>query len=168
MPDLIKWTTTQMKLGELIDWPENPRQLSEHDFEQIKRSIERFGFVDPLVVNKSGDLIGGHQRKRVLLAGGATEETLVDVRIPDRQLTKKEAEELGVRLNKNTGDWDFDMLANVFEVDTLLEWGFTEYELQIGEVIIPDFQPVDESEQPRLDQKKPVICPECGHEFWPG
>ena len=30
---------------------------------------------------------------------------------------------------------------------------------------VPDFQPVDESEQPRLDQKKPVICPECGNEF---
>ena len=53
-------------------------------------------------------------------------------------LTDKEVEELNIRLNKNTGNWDFDALANRFEVPDLLEWGFDERELQLAIPIIDD------------------------------
>jgi len=53
------------------------------------------------------------------------------VRVPERELTEREAEELAIRLNKNTGDWDFDALANNFELDDLLNWGFDKKELDI-------------------------------------
>jgi len=53
------------------------------------------------------------------------------VRVPERELTEREAEELAIRLNKNTGDWDFDALANNFELDDLLDWGFDKKELDI-------------------------------------
>jgi hypothetical protein len=124
-----------MRLGDLKDWAKNPRQLSEHDAKHITKSIELFGLADPLVVNVDGSLIGGHQRKRVMLADGSTPDTLVDVRIPSRQLTEREAEELAIRLNKNSGDWDFDKLANEFEVPDLLDWGFLERELGLDNPI---------------------------------
>ena len=124
-----------MRLGELQEWENNPRQLSKHDAEHIQRSIEEFGLADPLIVNADGSLIGGHMRKRVLLSNGAKPGDEVDVRYPDRQLTEREAEELAIRLNKNSGDWNWDTLANAFEVDDLLDWGFTEHDLGIDNPI---------------------------------
>lgn len=122
----ITWHTEQRRLGDLKEWAKNPRILSKHDAEHIGKSLEKFGVADPLIINLDGSLIGGHQRKRIL--GDA--EMLVDVRIPSRQLTEREAEELAIRLNKNSGDWDWDMLANQFEEGDLLDWGFTDEELK--------------------------------------
>ena len=51
-----------------------------------------------------------------------------------------------------------------FDMDLL---GFDGGELEELMGYVPDFQPVPEDEQPRLDEKKPVTCPECGHEFQP-
>jgi SAM-dependent methyltransferase len=56
----------------------------------------------------------------------------IDVRVPDRELTIDEARELNVRLNKNMGQWDFDVLANNFEIEDLKEWGFSDYELDLN------------------------------------
>jgi len=68
-------------------------------------------------------------RRKVMLHDGYKPGDLVDVRVPSRTLTEREAEELAIRLNRNQGDWDFDMLANSFDMDTLEEWGFEEDEL---------------------------------------
>jgi hypothetical protein len=165
---MIKWTTEQRKLKDLAEWPKNPRQLSQHDAEHIQRSIDKFGLADPLVVNADGRIIGGHQRKRImLLMDEYGEDAVIDVRIPSRQLTESEADELAIRLNRNSGEWDFDILANEFNVDELLDWGFSQFDLETHAVIVPDFQPVGIDEQSRLDQKAPVVCPECGCEFSP-
>ena len=68
----------------------------------------------------------------------------IDVRVPSRTLTDREVEELNIRLNKNTGSFDFDILANNFEVDDLLDWGFEPFELSIS---IPE---PTEQEEPLL------------------
>ena len=125
---MITWHTEQRRLGDLKEWDKNPRQLSEHDAKHIKTSMDKFGVADPLIINLDNSLIGGHQRKHIL----SNPETIVDVRVPDRQLNEREAEELAIRLNKNTGAWDFDLLANGFDVPDLIDWGFTEKELQLG------------------------------------
>ena len=128
---MITWVTEQRKLKDLNEWDKNPRQLSKHDAEEIAKSIHKFNLADPLVINTDNQIIGGHQRKRVMLSNGYKPDDLVDVRVPSRQLTEKEAEELNVRLNRNAGEWDFDMLANEFELDDLLEWGFTEADFDL-------------------------------------
>jgi len=66
---------------------------------------------------------------------------------PSRLLTDKEVEELNIRLNKNTGNWDFDALANGFEVPDLLEWGFDERELQLGGFDLDGNKPDDPGAQ---------------------
>ena len=48
----LTWTTEKIKLGDLVEWENNPVYLSDHDFEQIKISLERFGLVLPLVANR--------------------------------------------------------------------------------------------------------------------
>ena len=74
------------------------------------------------------------------------------------ELNPAKEKELNIRLNKNVGEWDWDALANYFDVGELTEWGFMDEELGV-------FEPVGIDEQPRLDEKKPVQCPECGNEF---
>ena len=140
---MITWTTEQRKLGELREWDKNPRQLSKHDADEIAKSIGKFNLADPLVINTDNQIIGGHQRKRVMLDNGYKPDDLVDVRVPSRQLTEKESEELNVRLNKNVASWDFDILANEFEVTDLLAWGFTEFDL--GLVVPEDYSDFDET-----------------------
>ena len=147
MSEPITWKTESRRLGDLIEWDKNPRQLSAHDAEHIGKSIRKFGLADPLIINLDNHLIGGHQRKHIL----SNPEQVVDVRVPSRQLTEAEAEELAIRLNKNTGAWDFDALANGFEVPDLLEWGFDERELQLGGFDLDGDKPDDPGAQ--IDNK---------------
>jgi DNA modification methylase len=126
----INWTLRTFRLDELTDYYKNPRSLSEKEFKQLKTSLDKFGMIDKPIVNadSANTIIGGHQRKHVLEASGVKE---IECWIPDRELSDKEVEELNIRLNKNTGAWDFDVLANEFELDDLLDWGFDKKDLDI-------------------------------------
>tara|TARA_Y100000401_G_C8317559_1_gene223404 strand:- start:176 stop:1411 length:1236 start_codon:yes stop_codon:yes gene_type:complete len=121
---------TQKQIDDLIFAEYNPRQLSDEQYKQLKDSISRFGLVDPIIVNKNKDrkgiIIGGHQRVKVAKTMGIDKVPCVEI-----DLTYDKERELNVRLNKNTGSWDFDVLANTFDIDELLDWGFDEKELQL-------------------------------------
>ena len=126
----INWTLRTFRLDELTDYYKNPRSLSEKEFKQLKTSLDKFGMIDKPIVNldSANTIIGGHQRKHVMEATGVKE---CECWIPDRELSEKEVEELNIRLNKNTGSFDFDILANEFELDDLLDWGFDKGELDL-------------------------------------
>ena len=95
----------------------------------LKRSINKFGIAEPLVINLDNVICGGHGRKKILEELKIDE---VDCYIPDRLLTDKEFEELNIRLNKNiAGEWDFNGLANEFEIEDLKDWGFEDFELEM-------------------------------------
>jgi len=119
-----------VKISELIPAPYNPRQLSKHDAIQLKKSLDEFGFIDPVIVNshpsRKNIIIGGHQRINIAKANGYTEVPVVYVPIEDI----KREQELNLRLNRNTGEWDWDKIANEFDVDFLKDVGFTDKELQ--------------------------------------
>lgn len=106
----------------------NPRKASEKSINDIKQSIKEFGLVEPIVVNSASNrhniIIGGHLRQRVAKMMGFTEMPVVYVNIPD---IKKERE-LNLRLNKNLGEWDYDLLAN-FDEEELNNVGFESEEL---------------------------------------
>jgi hypothetical protein len=168
----LTWTTIKYRLGDLLEYEQNPVMISERDAKELARSLNKFEHVLPYVAaapknGKAGlPLLDGHQRKMVELSlRKVSPNTLVDVRVPSRKLSDKEKQELMIRLRKNTGEFDFDKLANFFDVPDLLEWGFSAKDLEIAGIQVPVFQPVSVDEQGRLDQKKPVTCPECGHEF---
>lgn len=101
-------------------------------------------------------IIGGHQRVRTLKKMKVKE---VDVYIPDRDLTEAEVDELNIRLNKNTGTWDYDLLANEFELSDLIDWGFTSEEL-LGS--IDDDISITSKDETEKEKKK---CPHCGLEI---
>jgi len=134
--DKIKWTTKRVKLKDLIEWEKNPVKISKSDARELSKSINKFDHVIPYVAAAPANgakrlpLLDGHQRLMVeLQINKVSPGTLVDVRIPSRKLTEKEREEVVIRLRKNTGEWDFDKLADNFEIPDLLDWGFSEKEL---------------------------------------
>lgn len=121
-------------IDELIEAEYNPRQLKTHQYQQLKDSLTSFGFVDPVLVNvhkeRKNIIIGGHQRVKV-----ARDMGFVDVPCVELSLTPDQEKELNIRLNKISGEWDFDALANHFETEDLLEWGFDEKELSIDAAV---------------------------------
>lgn len=98
------------KVADLIPAEYNPRKdlkPGDPEYEKLKRSIEQFGYVEPVIWNKtSGRVVGGHQRLKVLLDMGVTEVECVIVELNDN---KEKA--LNVALNKISGEWDKDKLA---------------------------------------------------------
>ena len=87
----------------------NPRKdlkPGDIEYEKLKQSIQTFGYVEPVLWNKrTGNIIGGHQRFKVLVELGYTE---IDCVVLDMNLTDEKA--LNIALNKVSGDWDKDKL----------------------------------------------------------
>ncbi len=124
----MKWHVEIRKFSELKVHPSNPRKLSKHDGENLKKSLEKFGLVDRPVITKDGSIIGGHQRIALLKKMGHKE---VECLVPDEDMQSEDVSELLIRLNRAHGEFDYDILANEFDVKDLLDWGFTPEELTI-------------------------------------
>ena len=96
---------TELKAAEY-----NPRKdlkPGDPEFEKLKRSLEQFGYVEPVIWNKTtGNVVGGHQRLKVLQTLGYTEVDCVVV-----ELDSEKEKALNIALNKISGDWDKDKLA---------------------------------------------------------
>ena len=149
-----------------IPYARNARVIPESAVAKVAGSIHEFGFRQPIVVDESGVIIAGHtrllaaerlglERVPVVVAAGLTPAQVKAYRLADNR-TGQEAtwdmELLGIELEELAG-LDIDLLLTGFDG---------------AELLMPsDFSPVGEDEQPRLDQKNPVVCPECGHEFTP-
>ena len=115
------------KLSELKPAPYNPRQSNAEQEKQLKISLEKFGVVEPIIFNKqTGYIVGGHFRIRELKKLGYKEIECVIV-----DLNEADEKELNIRLNANTGSWDWDELANNWDSELLSDWGLE----------IPGFEP---------------------------
>ena len=141
------------EINSLIFAEYNPRQLTKDQYQNLKDSITRFGLVDPIIVNSNKDrkniIVGGHQRVKV-----AKDMDIEYVPVLEVDLTYEKERELNIRLNKNTGEWDMDNLANFFDMDELVEWGFDEDEL-----VLPEEEPIagltDDDDVPEVEES---IC----------
>ncbi len=117
-----------VRIDELNATPYNPRRWSKDAIAQLTKSIEEFGLVDPILVNsaetRKNIVIGGHFRLKVTKDLGYSEVPVVYIDLPD---VEKE-QELNIRLNKNLGDWDWDLLAE-FDQTFLDTIGFSSEEI---------------------------------------
>lgn len=122
-----------LKAAQLRAAPYNPRrdlQPEDAEYQKLRRSIEEFGYVEPIIWNeRTGNVVGGHQRLKVLLEQGAEEIEAVVV-----DLDEKEEKILNVLLNKVKGRWDIgklaDLLEQLNEAGEMEVTGFEEWELQ--------------------------------------
>jgi DNA modification methylase len=137
-----------MKLADLIPADYNPRKAlkpGDREYEKLRRSLEEFGCVDPLVWNvRTGRIVGGHQRLTVMLDLGWTEAEVSVVDLPEE---KEKA--LNIALNKISGEWDMDRLRELLveleasDIDVTLT-GFDTEELA-------DILPKDQDREPEED-----------------
>tara|TARA_R100000664_G_scaffold32259_1_gene46865 strand:- start:425 stop:1429 length:1005 start_codon:yes stop_codon:yes gene_type:complete len=117
----------KIKINKLKPAEYNPRQITKSQFNQLKDSIAKFGLVDPIIINQNGNIVvGGHQRLKAMQQLNHKEIECVVL-----DLTPEEEKELNIRLNKNGGEWDFDLLSN-FDIEELKDWGFKEIELGLN------------------------------------
>lgn len=141
-----------IKLSDLKSNPDNPREIQEDKFEDLKKSLKEFPEMmelRPIVVDKDNIVLGGNMRLKAL-------QQLGHNKIPDEwvkradELTDEQKREFIIKDNQPYGKWDFDKLANEWEVDDLIDWGFSEEELQIEQEIEEDEVPeVDEESEPK-------------------
>jgi hypothetical protein len=168
----------------------HPRNPKDHDIGAISRSVGRFGFTSPVIVDeRTGYLVAGHGRIDTLAqlkAQGKEPPANVKADKGDWLVpvvrgvafnSDAEIEAYLVADNRLTmlGGWNEPELAGLLQdlaaQDTaLLEaTGYDADDLQaLLFQLNPSFDPVGLEDQPRLDQKKPVVCPHCGQEFVPG
>lgn len=102
----------------------NPRACTPEEEKHIEQSLLEYGQVDPLIANNARNrmnfLIGGHQRWRIMKKLGYKFVSVVYVTIS----SPKKEKQLNLRLNRNTGHWDWDKLRELFDIELLEDVGF--------------------------------------------
>jgi len=124
----LTWSTEKRKVSELKGYSKNPRQISKDQFQHLCDSIEKFDYVELVAIDLDNTIIAGHMRIKALKKLKRGSE-IIEVRVPSRKLTQEEFDEYLIRSNKNTGEWDNDILANQWDALDLLKYGFTEEQL---------------------------------------
>jgi len=156
-------------INEINPAPYNPRKdlkPGDAEYEKLKKSITEFDMVEPLILNKRGNvLIGGHQRLKVLKEMGRKE---VEVSVVDLPPAKEKA--LNLALNKISGEWDMPKLKDLLETLDSGELGdieITGFDLKEIENLMVQFhipednKPIDEDAM--KDTKNE--CPKCGFQW---
>jgi hypothetical protein len=128
---MIQWRNEQRRLRDLIPWERNPRQIKRNQAKRLIDSFNSFGQVEMIAIGPNNEVYNGHQRLQVLMQTYGPDYE-VSVRVASRPLDEKEREKLVVYLHRGAvGEWDFDLLANEFDLEDLLEWGFEEKDFGI-------------------------------------
>jgi ParB-like chromosome segregation protein Spo0J len=141
-----------MKTGELNPAVYNPRKKlmpNDVEYQKIKRSIQEFGYIDPIIVNKNGTIIGGHQRYKVLSELGYLDIDCVMV-----DLDEEHEKALNIALNKISGEWDMPQLKDLLsELDSgnidieITGFGLDEIEKLMLDSAKPEKQEVEFTEE---------------------
>lgn len=130
----------------------NPRRElkpGDPEFQNIQRSLKEFGYVDPIIINKDGTIIGGHQRASVLKSLGYTEADCIVV-----DLGKQDEKALNIALNKIGGQWDMSLLRDALQDLTLspVEVNATGYSDDELSVILGDVMLEKQHEESPIDR----------------
>lgn len=134
------------KLEDLKKLPNNPRIIKKDDMERLKQSIKDnpdYFEARPIILsNRTGDLVilAGNQRYEAAKALGMSEVPTFLL----EGLTEEREREIIIRDNVSNGDWDFDILANEFDIDDLEKWGVDNIKKSI-------------SDEKNIEEKPPTI-----------
>ena len=158
--------------NELIPYEKNAKTHPQGQIEKLARLIENYGFPESksILVNSGKVIVAGHGRRLAAIACGLTQ-------VPYQIVTDLSgADEIAMRIADNAvaeSDWDYGLLKDDlmqldeqdFDIDLLAlnDAHLQECQFDVGDT--PDFEPVDPETQGRLDEKAPIVCPKCGHEW---
>jgi len=132
----------KVKISEVKRNPNNPRLIKDYKYKKLVKSIKDFPNMlelRPIVVDEDMVILGGNMRYRASVDAGLNE---VWIKVADN-LTEDQKKEFIIKDNSNFGEWDWDMLANEWDVDSLGEWG-----LDLPAVYF------DDDEEPEFDEEE--------------
>ena len=162
----IKWHIEKRNINDLKHFENNPRTASKENLNKLNESIKSIGMAQPINITLDNVVLSGNMRLEVLKQQGVEE---VEVYVPDTQLTERQQKEIVIRMNSNiAGDWDYDLLANEWEVEDLQTWGVDipvyeeenektknkEHGKLINDFIIPPFSVFDTRQGYWQDRKR--------------
>ena len=185
----------KVDINELISPEYNPRQITDNEMEKLKNSINEFGYVVPIIVNKHNNhIVGGNQRCLALKQLGYTMIDVIYIDEPD--INKEKA--LNIRLNNLSGEWDTNKLQNILDDLKLQEFdvSLTGFDIEVQKFEFDDNSPIynvpssdivdmkseDQEEtideiyfeipddEPEYDESiadtvESITCPRCGYEL---
>ena len=128
----LEWHNEKRKVKDLVPFEYNPRILTEEKKQRLVKSLEKFNLAEVPAINTNNKIIAGHQRVKVLIQLDRGDE-VIDVRVPNRELTEEEFKEYNITSNVPAGFWDADALEEHFDDIDLEALG-----LYIGEIDVPD------------------------------
>jgi len=135
--------------------------LSQKSHDELLDSFKEFDYVELIAINKDGTILAGHQRVHIMLELGWA-DTEIEVRVPSRLLTAKQANRYLIRSNKAVGDWDYEILKDMVDFDELKELGFNDKDFQIEDWESNLDDSVDEDEKDELEETVKIVC-QKGH-----
>lgn len=127
MKTQLVWHTGKRRVNDLIPQDNNPRKITDKQMSDLQKNLKRFNLVEIPAVDHNNKILAGHQRIKALQLLGRGEE-LIDIRLPNRKLTKSESERYLIASNALGGDWDTEALKS-FDLDLLTDIGFDSAEL---------------------------------------
>lgn len=169
----------RVKITDLKENPDNPRTISEKEFAKLVKSIRDFPEMlrlRPIIIDKNNVVIGGNMRLKACVSLGLKEVPIIRA----NKLTKAQIDQFVIKDNTNFGEWDWEVLANAWEVKDLVEWGVPtpEYDSAFAPRNEPQFESLyetNESIESRARElavamvaeinTRDMTCPECGHEY---
>lgn len=154
----------------------NPNRHTQQGLGQLEAAMDRQGYVAPMTAAADGTVLDGNARLEksatkfpgvepiIVRHDGTRPVVMIRTDISDADVPL--ARDIIVSANR-VAHVDLDMDPDVLRAFAADGLDLALYEFAEGFITMPDFQPVGEDEQGRLDQKKPVTCPGCGLEFVP-
>ena len=137
-----------MKVSDIKLNPDNPRIIKDDKFKKLVKSMQEFpemAEVRPVVINEHNVILGGNMRFKAMVEAGWNDIPVTKV----KGWTKEQEQEFIIKDNVSGGEWDWDQLANGWDVQDLDEWGLD----------VPGFAgdvEVEEDEAPDVSQEPPV------------
>ena len=139
-----------MLINEIKPNPNNPRIIKDHKFKQLVKSIQDFPQMlelRPIVIDENNMVLGGNMRLKACIEAGLTDVPVIHA----NNLSEAQKKEFIVKDNVGYGEWDWDALANEWNIEDLDNWGLD----------IPAFANND-IEQPKDNAIGGKTCPNCG------
>jgi hypothetical protein len=132
-----------LNITDLVQNEENPRLIKEAKFRKLVSSIKEFPEMlelRPIVVDENNVVLGGNMRMRAAQEAGLKKVPVIIA----KDLTEKQRAEFIIKDNQSYGEWDWDLLADNWEQDSLIEWGFEPYNFGAA----TDFLDMDDETEP--------------------
>ena len=159
----LREATVKIQITQLSLDPTNARKHSQRNLDAIAASLKKFGQRKPIVVHR-GVVLAGNGTVEAAKTLGWTEIDIAEVP-SDWDADTAKAYALADNRSAELAEWDESELAKQLLELQDADWDITELGFEITKVLDePNFQP-ENIEQPRLDQRASIICPQCSFEW---